>query len=318
MDRRIIHIFTPAIVAILFVAIAIGVLINGVEPTTYHYTGMIESAGVPITIDGVLPILGNIFTIILIALLWSRIAAQFGLTKEHTLLPIAFILLFQSLNPSLAGNIAVENIITLIIGVIFFILYTCYQQKLAIERSFIIGLIFALTALFYARVIYFLPIFLLGMFQMQAGSPRTLAATIVGLITPYWIIWGMGWVDASQFTLSNLAISLQMPALTWQIIPAASVLLLGLFAGTANLINNYNENIKTRAMNGFVNILSAYTALLMIIDNAHYTTYLPILNCVVTLQLCYLFTSQHNRTYNILFFTLTALLLGGIVWIYWV
>lgn len=299
-----------------FVAIVVSVLIKGIEPTTYCYTGLIDGWGIPIIIDGIIPFLVNITTIILTALLFGKIAAQYRLVKEQTLLPIAFILLLQLLNPLLINNIAVENIVTLIIGIIFFILYSSYQQKMATEKSFIIGLLFAITAFFYARILYLFPIFLLGMFQMQAGSPRTLAATIVGLITPYWIIWGIGWVDISQFTLSNLAIPFQIQPFTWQIIPIVTVVLLGLFAGTANLINNYNENIKTRAMNGFVNLLSVYIAVVMIIDNIHYITYLPILNSIVALQLCNLFTSQHNRIYNILFFVLIVLLLGGQVWIY--
>lgn len=301
-----------------FAAIVVSIFIKGLVPETFVSIGLLSDSFMPNVNNGTMPFIINLFIIILTALLFNRLAVQFQLVKEQTLLPAAFILLFQTLNPGLINSIAPQNFATLIVGAIFFILYTCYQQKRATEKSFIIGLLFAFTALFYARILYLLPIFLLGMYQMQTGSIRTFAATLVGLVTPYWIVWGIGWGDALQFSSTNFAISLQIPTFTWQMIPAIFVMLLGLIAGMVNLINNYNENIKTRAMNGFVNILSVYTALLMIIDNSHYTTYLPLLNCVVTLQLSYLFTSQHSRLYNILFFTLITLLLGSQVWMFWI
>lgn len=296
-------------------AIVVTMFIRGAEPEIYHTSGLIEGWITPFEINGAITILINVVTTILAAFIFGKIASQFSLVKDTTLLPYAFVLLLQLLHPQLTSHIAPQNLVTTIIGILFFILYTSYQEKVATEKGFVIGLLFAITALFYARALYLLPIFILGLFQMQAGSLRTVAALIIGLITPYWIIWGLGWIDMAQFTLSHLAIPLQIPLLS---IPTIFVMILGLLAGTTNLINNYNENIKTRAMNGFVNLLSVYIAVLMIIDNAHYTSYLPLLDSVVALQLAYLFTTQHKRIYTILFFALIILLLGFQVWMYWI
>lgn len=296
-------------------AIVGGMFINSSQPVIYHNTGVIEGLIAPFETSGIAILLANAVTTILTALVVGKTASQFQLVKDTTLLPYSFILLLQLLNPQLISHIAPQNVVTLVISIIFFILYSSYQQKVATQKGFVIGLLFAITALFYARVLYLLPIFILGLVQMQALSLRTLASMVVGFITPYWILWGIGWVDASQFTLTHLAIPLHLPILA---VPAILVMILGLLAGTTNLINNYNENIKTRAMNGFVNLLSVYAAILMIIDNAHYTAYLPLLNCAVALQISCMFATQHKRVYKILYFALIVALLGYQTWIYWV
>lgn len=306
------------IATIVFVAIITTVIIQGITPTYYQPQGVIKDWFSSVTIAGSLSIFINITTIILTAVLFNKMAIQYRLIKENSLLPICFILLFLTLQPSLITYFSLPNIVTLMLGVAILILYSSYQDNQATEKCFIIGLLFAICGIFYARALYLLPIFIPGMMQMQIGSFKTFAALIIGLITPYWIIWGMGCADISQANIDALAITLQMPVFTTETLSVLFIALLGLFAGVCNLINAYNDNIKSRAMNGFINILSVYTCLIMIIDNSHYTAYYPLLCSCVALQLSYFFTSRQERTYRIIFFVLVALLISLQTWIYWI
>ena len=300
-----------------FVAIVVSMMINHSTTTTFVYEGIISIGEV--SLGGVWSILINTVIIALIALTIGYLSQQHDLSKEENLLPILFFLFFQLLTPPLVQQQYFYNLTTLLLLVLVVLLFTCYQQDhTVVEKGFLISFIFSLITLFSAHTIYFLPLFFLGMIQMQAANFRSIAAMIVGFVTPYWIIWGLGWIDFTRIDFSVLSISWQLPHITTETIPCIVVMMIGLFVGFSNLMNALNENIKTRAKNGFINIVSVYTALLMIIDNTHYTMYLPMLNSCVALQSCYFFTSRQARAYNIMFYTLVILLLTYTTWIYFI
>ena len=289
---------------------------NGLQPTFFTTDGLISNTISPDLINGNVYFIINLIIILFAAAIFNRTALQYRLVKEYTILPATFILLFQALEPTLLTTHAMPHVMSLAAGIIMAILYSSYQQNTSSEKSFIIGLLLAITGLFYARIFYLTPILLLGMIQMQTGNLRNFAALAIGIVTPYWIVWGMGLSDMTEANLSSLAISLQIPSFTTRMIPFLIVMILGLFTGVGNLINAYNENIKTRAMNGFVNILSVYTALIMIADNSHYTCYVSLLYSCVALQLGYFFTTRQEKLFKIIYFALIVLLLSALVWIY--
>ena len=91
--------------------------------------------------------------------------------------------------------------------------------------------------------------------------------------------------------------------------------LLGLFSGTTILYTSFNEKRQIRAYNGFVNLLSVYTALLLILDYTHYSYYLPILNAAVSMQAAFFFTNNGNRKPGvILFYLILTLYIALFIW----
>lgn len=183
--------------------------------------------------------------------------------------------------------------------------------------GFLIALILSTTSLIDAHIIYLLPILVIGLIQMQASSLRTYAAMLIGLIAPYWITWGLGLIELSQIDMGVLAITPQIPQLHLQLLPVIVVILIGFITGIGNLYSALNEKIHTRATNGFINLLSSYTAILLIVDNANYMQYMPLLNACVALQASYFFNTLTKRTTVISFYTLSILLIGWVSWIYW-
>ncbi|MBR6758615.1 MAG: hypothetical protein IKM35_09135 [Bacteroidaceae bacterium] len=314
MNNNIRYIITPTIAIAWFVAIVVSIVVN--HPiSTLQYEGSIAIGEV--TYNSIWPVLLNSFIIIFISILLNHLSQHNEMAKTDNLLPILFFTLFQSLTPALIYHHLYTHLTTLLLLVIIALLYTCYQQhRSATQKMFVIGLLLSAATLFSAHIIYFLPLLIIGMIQMQVASARTIAATIVGIVTPYWILWGMGWVDIAQWDFSMLAITPHIPTFSCHIIPCIGVMLIGLLAGVSNLMNVFNENNKTRAKNGFINITSTYTALLLIIDNNNYLQYLPLLNSCVALQLCYFFTSRQGRAYNIMFYTLVLTLIAYTAWIY--
>lgn len=317
MSNKTIHTVTPLLVTLFFVITAVAVALGASATPPLPAMGMIAGYTLPTLDITPLVVAINATITILAALLFTKIAATFNLLKEKSLTPLLFYLLFSLLHTTYIGCWAPQQLIIITIGIAMALLYTAYQGVGAVEKGFLIALLFAVSSMFYARILYILPLFLLGFVQMKAFSWRIYAAILVGLITPYWILWGVGWVDASQFQFQALALSPELPQPSLQHIPAVATMLIGLFTGIAYLHNAYNDKVRMRAMNGFVNLLSGYTTILMFIDHTHYAFYWPLLNACVALQASYLFTSQQSRSHTILFYTLTLLLTAGVVWSYW-
>ena len=81
------------------------------------------------------------------------------------------------------------------------------------------------------------------------------------------------------------------------------------------LYTSFNEKRQIRAYNGFVNLLSVYTALLLILDYTHYAYYLPVLNAAVSMQAAFFFTNNGNRKPGvILFYLIFTLYIALFIW----
>lgn len=315
MNNKTIHTISPIIATLLFVAIVGYVVVCG-EPTRIHnIMGIATNLTLPIIDDNV-AFLINAACIIVTTILLNYTAIGYNLVKEKTLLPTHFFLLLQLLNTSVITGCSLSNATALIVLVSIIILYNCYQERISTEKGFLIAFLLSTSSLYEGRILYLLPLFLVGFIQMQASSWRTYAAVLIGLITPYWIVCGMGWVALDELNFTILIPQPTIPTITTEQIPLLATILMGFVVGCFNLAHALNEKIHTRAMNGFVNLLSVYTTLLMVIDSAHFAYYIPLLNAGVALQTTYFFTTLRNRTTTIIFYTITTLMIAGIVWSY--
>ena len=71
------------------------------------------------------------------------------------------------------------------------LLYDCYQDNTAIERSYYIFLILGIGSLFDIQVFFYVPVFWLMMkIIVYSLCWRTFLASLLGLITPYWLLAG--------------------------------------------------------------------------------------------------------------------------------
>lgn len=317
MNKKNIHIVIPILASIWFIMFCIIIGMQNISNATINLEG-IASDLLPTKIENNHIFYAvNAIIIALTAYLLSRLNTIFPLMKEHSYIAMMFFLLLEMLTPAVVTLFSPGNVAALLVYICMFILYSCYQRGDTPQQSFLITLLITTTSLIYARILYFLPLFLLGLYQMKALSLRSFIAIVIGLITPFWTAWGMGWIESNQFYPNILLIKPEWNNLGINLLPAGVSIILGLFTGLNNLMNAHTEKIQTRAMNGFVNILSVYTSLLILIDTTHYLSYLPILNMGVSLQVAYYFTSHSGKTNNILYYSITTILIALHAWIFW-
>lgn len=259
----------------------------------------------------------NSLLILLGGILLLRINNRFSLIQKHTLLPFIFFLLFELATPSLTllGN---GNITAVVMLLLFMIFFQSYQLEKA-QPAFLIFGALALCTLFCTRFAYFVPLFLIGFFQIRYLSVKSLLGALIGFITPFWIAVGIDLIPLEQLKMLLPRFSLVLPQTLpyenpqfWIIVLTA---LLGLFSGTTMLYTTFNEKRQIRAYNGFINLLSIYAAILLLLDCHNYLYYLPLLNAAVAMQAAFFFTNNGGRKPVVIsFYLILVLYIALFIW----
>ena len=157
------------------------------------------------------------------------------------------------------------------------LLFMTYQDKQASGLAFYAYTLLGMAAIADVRILYLVPVmWLLTATQLQSLSGRTLSASILGLLMPYWVtLCWMGWNnDVSSFPglfvrwddfgplLDFTALSTSRAA-TWGLVAVAAL------TGTIHYIRKHRDDrIRTRLLFGFLIWMDLTTMLLMIIQPA--------------------------------------------------
>lgn len=101
--------------------------------------------------------------------------------------------------PSIEGGVVGAAFIAFYI---FFL--QAYQDKTAVSPIFTAFLTIGIASLFFVQILFFVPLFwLLMAVRLQAFSLRTFCASLLGLITPYWLVAGYFLYQADYTTPLN-------------------------------------------------------------------------------------------------------------------
>lgn len=289
------------------------------SPETGERSGILFSSfGVFLEKNIPLSFIINVLCTIGCGLLLLYLDKTFSLIRQHTSLPLFFFLLFSVSNVPQNLHFGNGIVLALLFIVCLFLLYVSYQTSDAPKAAFSISFLLTSCSLFCSSISLYIPLFLLGFYQMRALSLRTVIAFILGIFTPFWIILGSGIVVYSEMHLMKaFSFSFSLPDIHHNILESSIIILtvlLGLFSGISNLYHIYNDKIQTRAYNGFINIISVFTSLFLLIDYQHYGDYWPILAACVSLQASHAFTNIRNKQASIIFYIILTCYLLPYLW----
>lgn len=264
----------------------------------------------------------------------ATVYAMIVINKSNLLIRIysrsvsaAFILLSCSavwLFPSVDGAIT-----QLASALILLMLFSCYQDKATMGKTFYIFLLISAVSLLEPYFILFVPVFWLLMgITVYSLSFRTFMASIIGLITPYWLY--MGWLlyqNPMQPTEALQALS-HFTDLQWQvdyqvlnasqIALFAIVFVLFLFGAIHFWYTSYMDKIRVRQIYTSLILLAFYTILLLAFLPHEYNMLIYMLLIAVSPITAHFFSLTHSRITNILFFVILAVILtltGVNLWI---
>lgn len=163
----------------------------------------------------------------------------------------------------------------------YLFLFTTYQNSSSVGRVFYAFAMLSLASIFYVQILYFVPvIWILLATNIMIGCARVYAASLLGLMVPYWFAVGYyTFTDqllllsdhfTSLFAIDSHSLWLDVPLV--QIITIGFVALLALVGMINFRINNYRDKIRTRMLFDFFSVMIVFTMVLMLFQpsNMHF------------------------------------------------
>lgn len=123
------------------------------------------------------------------AYLLHRAGYALVLIREKTTLPFLFYVLLVSTNPEFLPLKATSvGVFFLILA--FYELLSAYHDAEARSNAFNVGLLLGTGSLLWVHILWFLPLFWIGMYIFRTLNVRTFAATLIGVATVCWLLFG--------------------------------------------------------------------------------------------------------------------------------
>lgn len=268
------------IMAVAMVSVA--VLTNGAIPAINNVVDhgvLFASTTQWISVDSISKWV-NIGMIMVIALLMMALNRRYNLLRATTLLDTSLFLLMYMSMPWLLCRFNAGTLLCLSLLICLLLLYSTYQTPVKRERIFLIFFILsALTMTQYCYAVY-IPVFIIGTMQMRIFSFKTLAAIIMGIISPWFVVLGCDIVPfeakhgpepIKALATFNLAENLD---LVISVLVSAVVLIAGWCLNFPRMIA-YNAHI--RAYNGTMSVLALVTVIALCVDITNIAAYAPVL-----------------------------------------
>lgn len=139
------------------------------------------------------------------AFLLHRANVALVLIREKTLLPFLFYVLFISTNPDFLPLKSTSlGVFCLILAM--YQLFIGYHDPEAKETSYNAALLVGIGSVLWVHLLWFLPLFWVGMWNFRSLTMRTFLASLLGVATVYWFV--LGWcVWQKDFTPLTLPFS---------------------------------------------------------------------------------------------------------------
>lgn len=197
-------------------------------------------------------------------------------------------------------------------------LFFTYQDKVSMDFTYYAFLCLGLASLAFVHALLLIPLFWLFMvFQLTSFSWRTLGASVLGVLTPYWlllpvVIFRKQWYwPVSHFSaLANIQPIGRVDLLS------ANQLLVWLFVTVLAVTgivhywrNSYADRIRIRQLYSIVIAMVAVTTTFMLLQPQHYDMLLRLLIISTSPLIAHFLTLTYTRFTNYAFYAICAVAL---------
>lgn len=223
--------------------------------------------------------------------------------------------------PSLEGNIT-----QLFVVAAYLILFRCYQDKTSTGLTYYGFLFIGLASLTFPPILYYVPLlWILMLTNLQTFSERTVIASLLGIITPYWL--GVCWLfyqDDLSFFIRHLMslVDFQEPfdfsiLNNGQVVTFLFVILLLLIGIIHYWHSSYNDKIRIRQLYGFFFWVAFLTIAFICLQPQHFDILIRILIINTAPLIGHYIALTHTKVTNIVFClisVITFILTGYNLW----
>lgn len=175
--------------------------------------------------------------------------------------------------PSLGANVMILCFIAFIL-----LIWNCYQDRLSTGRTFYAFICMGIASMEFVQALYYLPfMWVMMLFFVNSFSLRNLAASLLGIITPYWFAAGFflytGNIDYiiahfSQFVTFHPLFDYSMITIH-QVVNLSFITLLAIIGTIHFLRTSYADKIRTRMIYESLIMLDIVSLLFLVLQPQH-------------------------------------------------
>ena len=194
-------------------------------------------------------------------------------------------------------------------------LFSSYESPYPAGSIFHAFFFIGLGSLLFPQLLYFVPLFYLGMISFRSLSLKSFFAGLTGLCVPYWLFFGYAfYYDKMNLFYHPLQEPIHFQPISYgilgmdRIISCGIITLISLVSSVHYFHVSYLDKVRTRIFLFFLIAVEAWIYLLGILQPQHFDILLQMQVIVGSILTGHLFTLTHNRFTGI-FFIITFVLL---------
>ena len=250
------------------------------------------------------------------AFLLHRANYALALIREKTMLPFLFYILFISTNPDFFPFKSTSlGVFCLILAI--YELFTSYHDPDSRSKAFNASLLIGIGSLLWIHLLWFIPLFWIGMYNFRSLTPRTLAASILGAGTVYWFL--LGWCvwqqDFSMFTLPfSVLFKIRFLSaegvvlLDW--ISIIAIALLTVVASINIITHDYDDTLRSRQFLSFLILMSVWAFCLYFLYEQASEEFLETACIPTSILIAHFFSVGRGKVVYGSFYTIVVLLIA--------
>ncbi|MBR1551437.1 MAG: hypothetical protein IJ632_03865 [Muribaculaceae bacterium] len=282
------------VVSALMLAIAAGVsLVLSPPPVPDAGSGILFSAQWSTIDSPTASAFLNVACIIGIGLLMLALNKVFNFVRSYTFIFTSVFFLLEMSTPLTCGIFNTGTTLCLVLLGGILLLFSSYQDKHSQHSIFLLMAVLATCSLFQYAFLLLIPAFCFGFMYMRAMNVKGFLAMLLGLLTPIWIVLGLGiahLTDFKPFGINAIWESLDLGQMRMLVVTAATTTLLAIVLTAMNLLTIMNYRLQLRVYNAFFVMMSALAIIAMSIDYKDMTAFLPILFLCLSVQVAHSYT----------------------------
>lgn len=291
--------------AMALVAVTAVSLTLGIEPSSIQGEGLFFSLRGTLIDRGPVSAAINVLCLLATGGIMLALNKVFTFVRSMTRLFVSAFFLLMLSNPSGLVSFNAGTLLCLITAVTLMQLFASFQDSHAQRSIFLIFALIATGTMFHYGFLALVPVYLLGFANMRVLDFKGVLAMLIGLVTPFWIVLGLGIVSLSDAHLPQWFL-MERPVMTLQFGMTLATSILGVILMVMNLFTIMNYRMQPRVYNIFLMTMLVMVIIVLCFDYHDLAVFLPLLNLMVAVQLAQAHTlgaSFHYRYVLILLFT---------------
>ena len=240
--------------ALALIAATVVALMLGVHSAPAESEGLFFSLKGRLIEHGPLSVSINVLSLLATGGIMLALNKVFSYVRAVTHLFVSAFFLLQLAHPAGLVSFNAGTLLCLLTSIAILPLFASYQDRHAQRSIFLIFAIVAAGSMFHYGFLFLIPAFILGFLNMGVFNLKGLLAMLFGLVTPFWIVLGLGIVAPSGFTAPHINGIWTLSGQPWTnltLVLAVITALLGIVLAVMNLMTIMNYRMQTRVYNAF-------------------------------------------------------------------